>query len=198
MRNGSPIASSASSGNSLTNDQTLFIRHYSTRQTPQLAPAPQQSSNQQAQNQADTIQQDHLYPIYENQSQLIGRPESPIYSNTNSGTIYQNYNSNSSSHQSLYSNVCVSGQPVAGETGGSNSPVHVQSQALQQATQPLYSNMIIGANKPTSVTYGEVVLRTARLGTASGTGGAVPGQRSITQGSAGQQSEGESGEEELM
>ncbi|XP_050069080.1 scaffold protein salvador-like [Anopheles maculipalpis] len=198
MRNGSPIASSASSGNSLTNDQTLFIRHYSTRQTPQLASSPQQSNNQSTQNQTDPLQQDHLYPIYENQSQLIGRPESPIYSNTNSGTIYQNYNSNNSSHQSLYSNVCVSGPPVAGENGSSNSPVHVQSQALQQTSQPLYSNMIIGANKPNSVTYGEVVLRTARLGATGAAGGAVPGQRSITQGSAGQQPEGDNGEEELM
>uniref|UniRef100_A0A182M1G5 WW domain-containing protein n=1 Tax=Anopheles culicifacies TaxID=139723 RepID=A0A182M1G5_9DIPT len=202
LRNASPIASSGSSGNSLTNEQTLFIRHYSTRQTPQLQPSPQQPNNKQSQNQPETIQQDHLYPIYENQSQLIGRPESPIYSNTNSGTIYQNYSSNNSSHQSLYSNVCVGGQP-SGETGSSNSTGHAQSQALpttalQAQTQPLYSNMIIGANKPNSVTYGEVVLRTARLGTANATNGAVPGQRSITQDSAGQQPEGDSGEEELM
>ncbi|XP_052903391.1 scaffold protein salvador [Anopheles moucheti] len=202
LRNGSPIASSGSSGNSLTNEQTLFIRHYSTRQTTQLQPSSQQTSNQQTQNQSESMQQDHLYPIYENQSQLIGRPESPIYSNTNSGTIYQNYNSNNSSHQSLYSNVCVSGQP-AGETGGSNSPGLAQSQSLQATSlqaqsQPLYSNMIIGSNKPNSVTYGEVVLRTARLGTASASSGSVPGQRSITQGSAGQQSEGDNGEEELM
>uniref|UniRef100_A0A182VPS2 WW domain-containing protein n=1 Tax=Anopheles minimus TaxID=112268 RepID=A0A182VPS2_9DIPT len=202
LRNGSPIASSGSSGSSLTNEQTLFIRHYSTRQTPQLQPSSQQPNNQQSQNQPETMQQDHLYPIYENQSQLIGRPESPIYSNTNSGTIYQNYSSNNSSHQSLYSNVCINGQP-AGETGNSNNSGHAQSQALQATSlqaqsQPLYSNMIMGSNKPNNVTYGEVVLRTARLGTASTTNGAVPGQRSIAQGSAGQQPEGDSGEEELM
>uniref|UniRef100_A0A182PYL9 WW domain-containing protein n=1 Tax=Anopheles epiroticus TaxID=199890 RepID=A0A182PYL9_9DIPT len=199
MRNGSPIGSSgASSGNSLTNEQTLFIRHYSTRQTHQLPAASQQTQNQ---NQTEATQQDHLYPIYENQSQLIGRPESPIYSNTNSGTLYQNYNSNNSSHQSLYSNVCVGGQGQ-GDSGGGNSPGVTQSQALQGPTlqaqsQPLYSNMIIGSSKPNGITYGEVVLRTARLGTPGAAGG-VAGQRALTQSAAGQHPEGESGDEELM
>uniref|UniRef100_A0A182NE02 WW domain-containing protein n=1 Tax=Anopheles dirus TaxID=7168 RepID=A0A182NE02_9DIPT len=203
LRNGSPVTTSGSSGNSLTNEQTLFIRHYSARQTPQLqsSQSQPQSNNPQSQPQSEVLQQDHLYPIYENQSQLIGRPESPIYSNTNSGTIYQNY-SNNSSHQSLYSNVCVGGQQ-SGESGGSNSPGLAQSQALptsshQTQSQPLYSNMIIGTSKPSGITYGEVVLRTGRLGTPGTAGSAVPGQRAITQSSAGPQPDGDGGEEELM
>uniref|UniRef100_A0A182KI37 WW domain-containing protein n=1 Tax=Anopheles christyi TaxID=43041 RepID=A0A182KI37_9DIPT len=199
MRNGSPIAASGSSGNSLTNEQTLFIRHYSTRQTPQLSTS---SPQPQSQNQSETTQQDHLYPIYENQSQLIGRPESPIYSNTNSGTLYQNYNSNNSSHQSLYSNVCVAGQ-ATGESGGGSSPGLTQPQALQASSlqaqsQPLYSNMIIGSSKPNGITYGEVILRTARISTPVVPGSTVAGQRGISQGSVGQQAEGDNGEEELM
>ncbi|XP_061506329.1 scaffold protein salvador [Anopheles gambiae] len=199
LRNGSPIAASGSSGNSLTNEQTLFIRHYSTRQPPQHSSSSQQP---QSQHQSETAQQDHLYPIYENQSRLIGRPESPIYSNTNSGTLYQNYSSNNSSHQSLYSNVCVAGQ-ATGESGSSDSPGLTQSQALQASslqaqTQPLYSNMIVGSGKPNGVTYGEVILRTARIGPTGVAGSSVAAQRGITQGPAGQQPEGDSSEDELM
>uniref|UniRef100_A0A182Q1F2 WW domain-containing protein n=1 Tax=Anopheles farauti TaxID=69004 RepID=A0A182Q1F2_9DIPT len=201
LRNGSPIATSGSSGSGLANEQTLFIRHYSTRQTPQLqsSQSQQQPNTPQSQTQSEVLQHDHLYPIYENQSQLIGRPESPIYSNTNSGTIYQNY-SNNSSHQSLYSNVCVSGQQ-ANESGGTNSPGLAQSQALQAASsqsQPLYSNMIIGTSNPGGITYGEVVLRTGRLGAAGAPGSAVPGQRTMAQTTAGSQPDGDGGEEELM
>ncbi|XP_053680793.1 scaffold protein salvador [Anopheles nili] len=195
--NGNPIATSGVSGNGSTNDQTMFMRHYSTRQTPQPQPPTQQLANnpqKQTVNLSDSQQQDHLYPIYENQSQLIARPESPIYSNTNSGTIYQNYNSNNSSHQSLYSNVCIGGQS-AGETGGSNSPGLQHSQAMQVSTQqPLYSNMIIGSSKGNGVSYGEVLLRNAR----HGTGNTIATQRGITQGSSGQQADGDSGDEELM
>uniref|UniRef100_A0A182TIU2 WW domain-containing protein n=1 Tax=Anopheles melas TaxID=34690 RepID=A0A182TIU2_9DIPT len=199
LRNGSPIAASGSSGNSLTNEQTLFIRHYSTRQPPLHSSSSQQP---QSQHQSETVQQDHLYPIYENQSRLIGRPESPIYSNTNSGTLYQNYSSNNSSHQSLYSNVCVAGQ-ATGESGSSDSPGLTQSQALQASslqaqTQPLYSNMIVGSGKPNGVTYGEVILRTARIGPTGVAGSSVAAQRGITQGPAGQQPEGDSSEDELM
>lgn len=198
LRNGSPVATSSSTGSSLTNDQTLFIRQYSTRQTPQPQP-PQQPQTSSQQNQAQSSQQDHHYPIYENQSQLIARPESPIYSNTNSGTIYQNYNSNNSSHQSLYSNVCIAGQPTSSSsTTNYLALAQPQAPSHQTQSQPLYSNVIIGTNESNGITYGEVVLHANHHASAVGAGAVVAAQRAIAQSAAGQQSAGDSGDEELM
>ncbi|XP_052869616.1 scaffold protein salvador [Anopheles cruzii] len=185
LRNGSPGAAP-----SMANDQTIFIRQFSARQAmqPPQPPQPQPSQSQQANSQTLAQQQpvptDRHYPIYENQSQLV-RSESPIYSNTNSCTIYQNYNSNNSSHQSLYSNVCI-GNQQANSSGTSNYLALTQPQT---ASQPLYSNVIIGTSEANGITYGEVVLH-------SGVGGGA--QRGIAQTNGGTTPGGENGEEELM
>ncbi|XP_055587472.1 protein salvador homolog 1 [Uranotaenia lowii] len=141
IRNNSPTTPTASSNVSLSSEQqSPFVRQYSTRQ--QLPPP-----------------KDH-YHIYENPTQ-INRSESPIYSNTNSGNIYQGYQSNNSSHQSLFSNLTNTSSNVAAV---SSSITYLATRPQQSQTQqPLYSNV-----ENNGMTYGEALLHNARHSTSNG------------------------------
>ncbi|EDS27128.1 scaffold protein salvador [Culex quinquefasciatus] len=159
LRNNSPTGMAAASSVNLAvteQQQSPFVRQYSARQ--------QQQQQQQLQ---PTAVKDH-YHIYENPTQIAQqRSESPIYSNTNSATIYhqqQSYNaaagSNQSSHQSLFSSSSTASNVASVSSSINFLATRSQSQQPPQP-QPLYSNVDVSG-----MTYGEALLHNARHGSS--------------------------------